>query len=344
MQSTSSEHQDRPPNAHYHRGFSYFGPQSEVRHFRDSDKTIISQHFGGQAAQANGRMVIPANLSDFQKRNIGAMNTIIDLERKHDEKHKQERQERYSGKSNKSNLYNFQLEVVNEEDHNIVETVMNKESLPPNIHLSYNQKHIQSSTPEMKDIWSLASQHKTNKSQTLSQNSSLQNEYADEECKTDEQEAQPISEKEHRKQELKVGIARPTVNQTSTVVNHSLPSSPTEARQTEKSAISHFEEFEQIIIRVIDLVASRDHWRLMEFLSTAVLDLTQVYDERGYTLVHMACMNGDHQTLQVLLVMADRYWQILNKISKPQQQTLIQTWINSPSLPPQGAMMNPLPT
>lgn len=73
---------------------------------------------------------------------------------------------------------------------------------------------------------------------------------------------------------------------------------------------------------------------MKKYLYTVVLDLTQVYDERGYTLVHMACMNSDHHTLRVLLSMADRYWQILNNISQQQQQTLIRTWINSPSLPP----------
>lgn len=112
------------------RGFSYLGPTSEVRVLRESDMGFPAQRADGKGGTATKKLTIPVHLTDFQKNNIGAMKTIIDLERERkyeDDFKKQDKHERFSGKSNKSNLYNFQLDVVHEEDHNVVETVVNKE-------------------------------------------------------------------------------------------------------------------------------------------------------------------------------------------------------------------------
>ena len=68
------------------------------------------------------------------------------------------------------------------------------------------------------------------------------------------------------------------------------------------------QEFESIIVSILDLVACKDHISLQSFLETVLLDLTKVYDERGFTLVHIACINCDHKTLDVLIASAFKYW------------------------------------
>lgn len=92
-------------------------------------------------------------------------------------------------------MYNFELEVVNEEDQ-IVETVINKDaSVGPGSGISKNISEVMQN--------SNVSQNKTSKSHTprsISHNSSLQHEYAEEDSRTfdgdhlDDQEALPIGE------------------------------------------------------------------------------------------------------------------------------------------------------
>lgn len=99
------------------------------------------------------------------------------------------------------------------------------------------------------------------------------------------------------------------------------------------------EEFELIISRVIDLVSCRDARNLSSFLATVLLDLTKVYDERGYTLVHICCMNSDAKTLDVLINQQFKYWEITRRVSKQETLDLLHDWVNQESLPPERHLM-----
>lgn len=79
---------------------------------------------------------------------------------------------------------------------------------------------------------------------------------------------------------------------------------------------ANLEEFEQIISRIIDFVSCRDYQHLGEYLETVALDLTKVFDERGFTLVHISSSNSDSKTLDVLINQQFKYWEIANRVSK----------------------------
>ena len=93
-------------------------------------------------------------------------------------------------------------------------------------------------------------------------------------------------------------------------------------------------EFENILNNVVDLVASRDHEELQRFLEHVVnLDLTQVYDERGFSLVHIACQNNDHKTLDVLINGAFTYWESNNQnMRRSLAIDQLKQWVNSTSV------------
>ena len=99
----------------------------------------------------------------------------------------------------------------------------------------------------------------------------------------------------------------------------------------------NLQEFESIIISILDLVACKDHVNLQTFLETVMLDLTKVYDERGFTLVHIACINCDHKTLDVLIAAAFRYWDKQQNISRQESLHCLQNWVNQASMPPDRA-------
>ena len=69
------------------------------------------------------------------------------------------------------------------------------------------------------------------------------------------------------------------------------------------------EEFEQIMVGIIDLVACGDYEELENFLNLILVDVTQIYDERGFTLAHISCQNNDHKSLMVLIAYAYSFWE-----------------------------------
>lgn len=107
----------------------------------------------------------------------------------------------------------------------------------------------------------------------------------------------------------------------------------------EEAESANLEEFELIISRVIDLVSCRDHRNLSSFLGTVLLDLTKVYDERGYTLVHICCMNSDAKTLDVLINQQFKFWETSRRVTKQETLELLHDWVNQESLPPERNFM-----
>jgi hypothetical protein len=44
---------------------------------------------------------------------------------------------------------------------------------------------------------------------------------------------------------------------------------------------------DELIVILIDLISSRDHEELRFFLTEVLIDVTQVYDDRGYNMAHV---------------------------------------------------------
>jgi len=97
---------------------------------------------------------------------------------------------------------------------------------------------------------------------------------------------------------------------------------------------SNLEQVNNTIIAIIDLVSCRDHEELQRFLDMVFIDLTKVYDERGFNLVHLASLNADHKTLDVLIAKSFEYWDSLNMKDQNQSLALLKQWVNEPSRPP----------
>ena len=94
------------------------------------------------------------------------------------------------------------------------------------------------------------------------------------------------------------------------------------------------QQINDIIIAIIDLVSCGDHEELQRFLENVVIDLTKVYDDRGFNLIHLASLNSDHKTLDVLIYKAFDYWDNLNMEDRTQSLSLLKQWVNEPSRPP----------
>jgi hypothetical protein len=46
-------------------------------------------------------------------------------------------------------------------------------------------------------------------------------------------------------------------------------------------------ETDELIITLIDLISSRDHKELRYFLTDVLIDVTMVYDNRGFNMAHI---------------------------------------------------------
>ena len=57
--------------------------------------------------------------------------------------------------------------------------------------------------------------------------------------------------------------------------------------QDDDDFVEGFEDSEQIIINLIDLITFGDHKELQNLLNTVEIDASEVYDERGYNLIHI---------------------------------------------------------
>jgi len=82
------------------------------------------------------------------------------------------------------------------------------------------------------------------------------------------------------------------------------------------------------------LVSSGDHEQLQEFLESVVIDVIQVYDDRGFTLAHIAASNNDHKTLDVLIASAFDHWDRNGDTQRSRCLQLLNEWVNEPSRPP----------
>lgn len=84
---------------------------------------------------------------------------------------------------------------------------------------------------------------------------------------------------------------------------------PHNPRKNSKLCSFNSDEFEQIMIGIIDLVACGDFEELENFLNLILVDVTQIYDERGFTLAHIVCQNNDSKSLMVLIAYAYSFWE-----------------------------------
>ena len=65
-----------------------------------------------------------------------------------------------------------------------------------------------------------------------------------------------------------------------------------------------------------------------------LIDVIQVYDDRGFTLAHIAASNNDHKTLGVLIAAAFDHWDRNGDTRRSECLLLLNEWVNEPSRPP----------
>jgi hypothetical protein len=90
-------------------------------------------------------------------------------------------------------------------------------------------------------------------------------------------------------------------SQETTLIAHEISEDHTEAPKES--------DIDQLIITLIDLVISRDHIDLGKFLGEVLIDITKVYDERGFNMAHIAAMNNDPHGLDMMLNYIFYYWE-----------------------------------
>ena len=63
-----------------------------------------------------------------------------------------------------------------------------------------------------------------------------------------------------------------------------------------------------------------------------MIDVTKVYDERGFNLTHLCSQNNDHTSLDILITYIFGYWEKKNQdVSRSMSLSLLYEWVNEPS-------------
>ena len=57
-------------------------------------------------------------------------------------------------------------------------------------------------------------------------------------------------------------------------------------------------------------------------------------DDKGFNLAHIAALNNDHKTLDILISYSFSYWDRLNDITRSMSIHLLHEWVNQESRPP----------
>ena len=68
------------------------------------------------------------------------------------------------------------------------------------------------------------------------------------------------------------------------------------------------EDVDQLLINLIDLISFGDHKELQNLLNKVEIDLAEVFDERGYNLIHICAQNNDYICLNIIINYAFLYW------------------------------------
>lgn len=63
-----------------------------------------------------------------------------------------------------------------------------------------------------------------------------------------------------------------------------------------------------------------------------MIDVTKVYDDRGFNLTHICAQNNDHVTLDILITYIFGYWERKNlDVTRSMSLSLLLEWVNEPS-------------
>lgn len=100
------------------------------------------------------------------------------------------------------------------------------------------------------------------------------------------------------------------------------------------------EDVDQLIINLIDLISFGDHKELQNLLNKVEIDLAEVYDERGYNLIHICAQNNDYICLNIIINYAFLYWNNNKDINQQYALNFLYEWVNQPSKPPTLVIVN----
>lgn len=79
---------------------------------------------------------------------------------------------------------------------------------------------------------------------------------------------------------------------------------------------------------LLELISTGDFEAQIILLENLVIDLSLLYDARGYSMLHLVCMNNDHKSLEVLLTYALSFWLEEKRYSEKQAYSALAKWVN----------------